>query len=318
MIRLSIILPIYNVEQYLSNCLTSCVNQGLSEGEYEIIAVNDGSPDGSAAIVKTFQLDYPNIKLINRENGGLSAARNTGLKEARGKYVWFIDSDDWIEYNCTPPLLEFAETNNLDVLCFGAKIYRSPRQTKETASPQKEQYGQIFDGESFISKVQTIPSAWSALYRRDFLMQNQLKFYEGILHEDQEFTPRAYCLAKRIAYLHKPIYYYYQRSDSIMKSKQDKRRCRDLISVADSLYDFAQTNLKPGSAAYNSIIYKVNFCVGQSLAYYTPEAMPLGDYRKKPYYPLVTTGLHGFVKWKLKLANFSLPLYLAVHKLVTK
>lgn len=314
--RLSIVIPVYNVAAFIRKCLDSCLHQNIFADDYEVIIVNDGSTDFSPEIAGEYAARYPGIRLISQDNKGLSGARNTGLRAAAGEYVWFVDSDDWIENDSIRPLLEFAETNTLDVLCFGAIIYHDPERMCETDSPSTELCGQIFDGETFISRVPTIPSAWSALYRREFLLTNRLTFYEGILHEDQEFTPRAYCLAKKIAYLHKPVYYYYQRPGGIMKSKQDIRRCRDLLTIADSLYSFARTNLEPGSAAYDSIISKVNFCVGQSLAYYVPEAMPLSEYRKKPYYPLATTGLCGFKKWKFRLANFSLPLYLKVHKLV--
>ena len=96
---LSIIIPVYNVEKYVEKCIRSCENQDIPKENYEVIVVNDGSPDGSLAIVERLANEFSNIKVINQENKGLSMARNTGLEAAKGEYVWFVDSDDWIEEN---------------------------------------------------------------------------------------------------------------------------------------------------------------------------------------------------------------------------
>ena len=97
--KLSIIIPVYNVENYVGKCLESCLNQDIPKNEYEIIVVNDGTKDNSVQVIEKYITPENNIRLIHRKNGGLSAARNTGLKEAKGEYVWFVDSDDWIENN---------------------------------------------------------------------------------------------------------------------------------------------------------------------------------------------------------------------------
>ena len=314
-IRLSIIIPVYNVDKYISRCIDSVVFQDLSETEYEIIIVNDGSLDNSVSIVEKYTCNNSNIKIVHRPNGGLSAARNTGLSHATGRYVWFVDSDDWVESNCIGEILTFAENNNLDVLCFGAKIYHSAHVIKEIPSATEKQ-GYIFNGHEFVVNVNTIPSAWSALYRRQYLVDNNLMFYEGILHEDQEFTPRAYCLANRIAYLHKPVYYYYQREGSIMKSSQNEKRCRDLLAVADSLYAFANKNLMVGSPVYIKLIQKVNFCLTQSIAFYDTSFFDYREYSQRGYYPLHLKGINFRTKTKYLLLNTSIPMYLLFRRLV--
>lgn len=315
--KLSIIIPVYNVEQFVGRCLDSCVNQGLTFEDYEIIVVNDETPDNSMSIVKEYCLRYPHIRIVNRKNGGLSAARNTGLKEAQGKYVWFIDSDDRIEHNCLGHLITKLETDNLDVLCFGLKL-DFPDEHTIIHPVVHDGNEKIHTGRCFICSVGVAPAAWAAIFRRDFLLDHNLTFYEGILHEDQEFTPRAYCLADRIEYTDTPIYYYNQREGSIMKSKRNNKRCCDLLTVADSLYGFTQKHLEPNSDSYKAMMQRIYFCVTQSLAFYSSDYFPLSTYRSKPYYPMNTTFVDGSLKNKLRLANISLRLYTLLYKLLKK
>lgn len=311
--RLSVIIPVYKVEEYIGRCIQSVIAQDISPDQYEIIVVDDGSPDRSIDVVRGFQKEHDNIRIVTRRNGGLSAARNSGLDAACGTYVWFVDSDDWIKSDCMGKMLETADRERLDVLCFNARIYHGPDNIIEIPS-STDREGEIFTGMDFIVKVNTIPSAWSALYRRDFLIDFGLRFYEGILHEDQEFTPRAYSLARRIAYIPEHIYYYFQRQGSIMKSCCGEKRCRDLMTVADSLYTFAIRNFDRNSEACKALIQKVNFAVTQSLAFYNKSYFPVDEYRKRDFYPLSIDKASGYFKWKCRLINWSLPLYLFLYK----
>lgn len=314
MLRLSIIVPVYNVEQYIKKCLISCLDQDLDKSEYEIIVVDDGSKDKSAEIVKDIAQNTSNIILIHQKNGGLSSARNTGLAMAKGEYVWFVDSDDWIKSNCLKYLTNTVCKNDLDVLCFGVDYYHTPTHIDSSMSPTTQD-GVVMSGEDFITKVHMIPAAWVALYRRKFLICNNLRFLEGILHEDQEFTPRAYCLAHRIMYVHRHEYVYLQRQGSIMKSNRNAQRCLDLLTIADSLYAFTMRYLQKNSAARASMFQRINFIFCQSLIYYNKKILSLSDYEKKPYYPLFTQGLPCKLAFKYKLANISLKLYLIIYKL---
>ncbi len=314
--KLSIIIPVYNVEKYISKCLESCLRQDISTENYEIIVVNDGTVDHSIAIVEGYMKKHVNVRLVNRDNGGLSAARNTGLEAATGDFVWFVDSDDWIEPNCLKEIIDFAYKENLDVLCFNLKFAFSDGHFEKYVN-NNEKTGIIYTGTEFICKMKMPPSAWCALYNRTFLEKHSLNFYEGILHEDQEFTPRAYCLAERIAYFDKVIYNYNQREGSIMKGGHSERKCKDLLTVADSLYDFAQTTLKNKyHDAYYVMLNNVYFAFSQSLAHYNKSFFNLKTYRKKPYYPLMINSLLSAKdKWKYRLINFSLSLYLKIYNL---
>lgn len=315
MLKLSIIIPVYNVEQYIGNCLDSCLNQDLPKDEYEIVVVDDGSPDNSSSIVEGYMKKYSNIRLIHRENGGLSAARNTGLREAKGEYIWFVDSDDWIESNCLGFLVNTAKDNDLDVLCFGLQLVY-PDGRKTTYNIKYEESDKVYKGEDFICRVKMPPAAWAAIYKKDFLNIKKLCFFEGILHEDQEFTPRAYYLANRISYINRVIYYYLQRVGGIMISSRNKKRASDLLTVADSLYKFIIDNVDTSNKAYEEMMEKVNFAFSQSLAYYKSSYFSISAYKNKPYYPLfLSHDLDLKMRLKYILLNVSLRLYLLIYKL---
>lgn len=240
--KFSIIIPVYNVEKYLARCLDSCVNQNISKDEYEIIIVNDGSPDGSKAIAEHYVAEYPNIKLFNQENGGLSVARNNGLKAAIGKYVWFVDSDDWIEANCLSEICDKMESEKLDLLQIGNL------EAWDDGTIKKSDRG-FFDGcktgcEVMKEKYVPAPAPFT-IYNREFLSRFSLEFYPGIYHEDAEFKPRALFYAKRFASLNKHVYYYYQRPRGSIMSSYSVKRGEDVITVCNSLYSFEDKTSMP-------------------------------------------------------------------------
>ena len=321
--KLSIVIPVYNVESFVAKCIKSCLMQDLDASDYEIIVVNDESPDNSMNVVRTIMDESKvagqncDIRIINRINGGLSAARNTGLSEARGEYVWFVDSDDWIEPYVLGKLIKEVYKNNLDVLCFNLQLV-FPDAHVERYSIHFEEYGRIYNGPDFVCRVDMPPAAWCAIYRKDFLNSHELRFYEGILHEDQEFTPRAYCLARRISYINEVIYNYNQREGSIMKSRQSERKCVSLLTVADSLFDFVQHNKKElCQEASWAMMNHISFVFSQSLANYSKAFFQLDEYKQKPYYPLSINPLLNLkTRWKYRLINLSLDLYLKVYRLI--
>ena len=133
-LKLSIIVPIYNVEQYLGKCIDSLLNQDLPHKDYEIILVDDGSPDGCPAICDDYAKTHSNVRVIHRQNGGLSAARNSGIEVAQGRYVQFVDSDDYLEPNVLKTLVEKMEDDNLDILRFN---YQNVNEQYEVFEPNK-------------------------------------------------------------------------------------------------------------------------------------------------------------------------------------
>lgn len=231
--NISIIIPVYNVEKYIEKCLFSCIHQDLQKTDYEIIVINDGSPDNSLSIAERISNNQPNVSIISQENQGLSGARNTGLKAAKGDFVWFVDSDDWIEENCLGKVV--ASLRDCDVLAIDF-IWAYDDATKN----QVVSYGETgtLQGKDFL-KRNYHTQAQMYVYSRRFLIDNNLTFLPGVYHEDTEFTPRALYLAKNVRYLNSPVYFFYKRPNSI-STVPNPKRAFDYIIVANSLNNFSK------------------------------------------------------------------------------
>lgn len=317
--RLSIIVPVYNVGQWLNRCLDSLYRQELSEEEFEVILVNDGSTDSSLSIAETFASRHSNVRIINRENGGLSAARNTGLEYAQGDYVWFVDSDDFIEPNSVKPILEYAENNKLDMMCFLFQFIFEDGHTEQYIYRPKYK-NEIMTGEEFVVMTGFVMSPWASLYRRQFLSDNLLRFKERILHEDEEFSPRAQFLAQRIAHTDAIVYNYFQRTGSIMKSSRSELRVSSFLAICDSLFDFMDSNVDLKSEAYEFFKRRLLFCFSQGLSHLSKcENRDLQQFKSKPYYPLaLPKNLTLSPKIKLFLINHFPMLYVKMLQIKNK
>ncbi len=324
--RLSIVMPIYNVSKWLGRCIASIRNQGLTAEDYEIIAVNDGTPDDSMEVLEAFRREEEKSGepiapwiIINQENRGLSAARNAGLKAAHGTYVWFVDSDDYLEPGSLKKLLEKAEKGRLDVLCFGLQLVSEKGDILPYPIPDHSE-GKTLKGEEFMLQVDMPPAAWAALYRRGYLQMNGLKFYEGLLHEDQEFTPRAYFKARRIAFDPVVAYNYVQREGSIMKSANPKKST-DMLIICQRLWDFAMENTQIESSIRYLFINRISFLFSQVLSNFCRcgvKDFP-GDEKKLPYYPLsINKYLSKRERYKYELINSSVHLYLSLYSKFVK
>lgn len=250
MVKLSIIIPVYNVEQYLEKCLKSCLSQDIPHNEYEIIVVNDGSPDGSLAIAERIAESATNITIITQENGGLSAARNTGMSVAKGDYVWFVDSDDWIETNCLKQLTDTLYNDKLDALVInGVRVINGVNRK----NPPRAYTDKILSGKEFLKGTMVNCAAVITIYKRDILRNFKLYFKKGIFHEDAEFTPRAYYHIERIAIKNYHFYYNLLNPASITQ-KVNPKKGFDLIEVALSLFAFQQGIRDEDNSYYNKYI----------------------------------------------------------------
>lgn len=216
------------------------MRQDMPPVDYEIIVINDGSTDQSLTIAEEFAARNPNVRVYSQENGGLSRARNAGLEKAKGEYVWFVDSDDYIAENCIGSLLLQCQSKNLDLLALcTAKV--TDAAVTDNHLFDDEMAGMVMDGPTAMRKG-LIKKMGAPLYiiRRSFLEENRLSFIPGILHEDEEFVPRMYYSASRISFTSRICYYTYVRADSIMRTVNPKRLA-DMITVMNSLYRFSQT-----------------------------------------------------------------------------
>lgn len=209
-IRISLIIPFYGVDGYIGKCLSTIYEQDLSEEEYEVICINDCSPDNSEEIVLEYAAKHSNLKLLKHDvNLKLGAARNTGLRAAKGRYVWFIDSDDYIKSNCLREILSYCEKNNLEIFHFGIQnnkghIVRHLIDTDVITGPEEE----------IISKNQQsieITFPWNRVYERRFLLDNNL-WFNDLYGGDVIHTIEAVNLCKRIKNVDR--FYYFYRIDN--------------------------------------------------------------------------------------------------------
>lgn len=213
MIKVSVIVPVYNTEVYLRKCLDSLVNQTLKE--IEIIVVNDGTKDDSQMIIDEYAKKYPGILVpVVQENQGLSSARNTGITIAKGEYLGFVDSDDWVNTEMFEKLYDKASLTQADiVVCDTLFVYDD----KEVRISSGVKYD-VSEKESVKRNMNTIfPAAWNKIYRKS-LLNGEIKFKPGIWFEDVEFLYRLFPKINSISVVHQPYVHYLQRSGAITKT----------------------------------------------------------------------------------------------------
>ena len=236
---LSIVIPVYKVEEYIGQCIDSLVNHNIPPSEFEIIAIDDGSPDNSGYILDQYAKKCSNLKVIHKQNQGLSEARNTGLDEAQGEYVWFVDSDDWIQPGALVDIKN-SLCNHPDILEIGFN-YVWPNKTVSIANSYQWD-GLISGCEAYLRNGIAVPAQFT-IVRRSLLIKNNLRFYPGILHEDTEYKPKLVILANTAACLGKPIYNYRQRMSGNIMSSYGWRNARDLITGCYSLVRFIRQRM---------------------------------------------------------------------------
>lgn len=236
-INLSVIIPIYNVEKYIEQCILSVINQCENTLKYEIIIVDDGSPDNSFNIACSLKKMYADtdIKIVQQENKGLGGARNTGLLYAKGDFVWFIDSDDWIHKNAFHKIETLIKDTSLDGIRISSADVVEERPINHF--PYTNLDGTIVEGYNILNSEIWSPCVQFTIYNRSFLIKNKLKQQEHLFHEDSEFSPRAYYFAKRIYILNEVLYFTRMNPNSITRSINFKKNF-DCIRVAASLDTF--------------------------------------------------------------------------------
>lgn len=249
---ISIIIPVYNVQSYLRKCLDSIVNQASTL--IEVICVNDGSTDGSSSILNEYAAKYANIRIINQENQGLSAARNSGIRAAKGDYLFFLDSDDWIEPDTLKTLV--YKQNGEDMVCFNGRRYFEDGKAEVPDSGIKEDLlagWEYYNKYALVSRKFHFVCVVLRLYKRDFLVENNLFFEEGIYHEDNLFTPLACYYAKAVKVIPDSLYVYRLRLGSITCSTNKKHIC-DIVKVANKLSAFFVPKIEiPKQTIYREI-----------------------------------------------------------------
>ncbi len=254
MVYISVIVPVYNAEKYLHTCLDSLLNQGLSVNDYEIILVNDGSTDGSLAICSNYQNRYSNIFVITQENQGVSVSRNTGIRFAKGEWIMFVDSDDFICENSLRYLYENFCSKKYDGIRFWCRI-------RNDASIDKKMdcKGQIyFEGTGFdyITKYGFETFCVTMLYRKDFIMRHELWFSQLRLGEDFLFASQYLIYNPRICSTSCKVYQYliHKNSASTSRNEEHSRKCAyDHLKANDELLKIIKKN---NLAETNNVVYE--------------------------------------------------------------
>ena len=279
--RISVIIPVYNVENDLDRCFCSVINQDYED--LEVILVDDGSTDSSGAMCDKYQEQYPNIKVIHQKNGGLSAARNTGLRYATGDYVSFVDSDDYLEENAYIELARYIEENSCDMCLFGhyretdnQKIAYDVVPDKLIYSNKEEILGEFLSGvlngrNSGKGECFTGLSVWCGLYSRTLLEEHEITFVseKEILSEDIVFNMQAYIHSEKIAIYPKYLYHYVLRGQSLTQ-KYREDRFEAAVRLDSTLREVAQKNhlselLAP--AIQNCFFMNLIVCLKQEVIY---------------------------------------------------
>jgi len=246
--KLSFILPVYNVEAFLEKCIRSIRDRDMPYEEYEIIVVNDGSPDNSGDLVRELQKTIPNILLINQENAGVSAARNRGIEKASGEYIVFIDPDDYVNPDLLKRLFDRAKKEDLDILLCGRSIVKPTGEIIHKVGYDHIE-NTIFDGvAAYYEKDQPYPvvdSSVGRLYRTSLITTNSLKYPIGVIHlEDGVFVRKIFALAERVGFENCDFYQAFQRPGSASRSdigKSLKAAMGDIKSAKD-LLDFKKSH----------------------------------------------------------------------------
>lgn len=222
--KVTVIVPIYNVAQWLEECLNSILSQNYEP--LEILCINDGSTDNSLQILEQYALKDPRVTIISQENHGLGHARNTGIKNAAGEYILFLDSDDMLVSGLIEKLVGKAESDQLDLLCFSGKTFLQKGLSAGNRNDElshKFNYSGIYSGKKIFQEMQQnhdyFASSCTKMYKTAWIRRDNIFFPENILHEDEFWTYKCFFQASRAGFISETGYQYRIRKNSIMTAK---------------------------------------------------------------------------------------------------
>lgn len=241
MIKFSIIVAVYNIEKYIEQCIESIINQTYSA--IEVILVNDGSTDNSLHILQEWQQKDRRIKIVNKKNGGLSSARNEGLKEATGDYVAYIDGDDWISLDMFERLSQkIYKFKQPEIVTYSYIEYYS--EDIQYIKSYNINDDELYQGNQFFEKSKFKVQAWSKIYKMSFLNKINLKFLEGRVHEDISYTIPLILCADKVINIDEPLYYYRQNRFGSIMAHIKENNVDDFIHALKFGYYFLQDKKK--------------------------------------------------------------------------
>lgn len=228
---LSIILTVYNKGPYLYRALDAILNQDTTmSDEYEVLAVNDGSTDGSASILEEYEQKDSRVRVITQSNQGLSMARNNGVEPSKGEYIWFVDADDVVSNNAVHSICN-AAISNPDVIPIYART-EGINKIRNKIDPKSP------NGKDILSKGGWEHCGVFWVFKKDFLMRTGLRFYPGIYHEDAEFTPRMLYMAETVRVVPEVLYTVFHGDDNSITQVPRPKRAYDMLTVVERLMEF--------------------------------------------------------------------------------
>lgn len=281
---ISIIVPVYNVALYVEKCITSILNQDISSLNYELIIVNDGTPDNSMELIYNIIKGKNNVIVINKSNGGLSSARNTGLSIAKGNYIWFIDSDDYIEEHSLEKIIAEIDKTNETIYLLSTNLIKDNKTTKILRNMNTNSFGGIDvyrdDYKYPFSAVQFY------IYQHDFLKANNMTFKEGIIYEDILFTAQVLSHNPQCRIINGISYNYVIREDSITQSVITRKNIRSCMIVCDELNAYSNRVSDQGRYV---LLHSVSILMNILFMFYYRLSMPdrnylLIEFKKRIYW----------------------------------
>ena len=249
---LSFIVPVYNAENYIAECVTSLLRQDIPAEDYEILCINDGSKDGSGAILDGLAAEHPNVCVIHKENGGVTTARNAGLSAAKGDYIWFIDADDFIKENCLAQLQTLVAESGCDRLILGGYLFLDALTEAEKALSRQKQLP--------INVPWYDAVVWRCLLRRQFLNAHGLSFrYPELTHgEDGLFMYEVTLHSPVDAEISEALYFYREHSGSAettVTPANRKRKLRSYLRISKILKDYYDAGRTDAATANKQITF---------------------------------------------------------------
>ena len=260
---ISVIIPVYNVEKYLRECVDSVLNQTYTN--YEIILVDDGSTDSSGAICDEYAEEYDNVTVIHKENSGPSETRNAGISVAKGEYIYFLDSDDYIVPHTFEKLVETSEKQNSDIVFFDAVSFVDNKPDVHIKQGYKREYRYESDtGLSVFSKLNANKEFKCAVYlmliRKRLITDNEISFCEdAYMSEDLLFTFQLYCLAERVSQCSESLYYRRYRDNSIITSGRTQRHFLSCIIIYSKVKEFYYQKGLQNNPCVNEFVVRCAF-----------------------------------------------------------
>ena len=305
--KLSIVVPVYKVEKYIGRCLDSLLKQDLPSEDFEIVAIDDGSPDNSSRIIKEYQKKYSNIRLIHKPNGGLSSARNRGINEAKGKYIMFVDSDDYIAKNCLRTILDKIEICDADYLGYKVQtisngIYGDYH--KDSGFPTES----CITGHDYLQRYTVTISSCCHIAKKQVYTDNNLRFTEGIINEDYEFMLKLYSVLKKMVFIPLSVYYYdLKTSGSITSTFTPGQYLKTLSSwetTLEHLEQWRDDRFKDNSVIVEAMNRWINNYKYRAVVALVKARLPISDklhhykiYKQLSIFNFKLSTLHGYRKF---------------------